>query len=69
MERLCFVANEEGKNVNEKKMERTYSLPNENVISLDKERFLAAEILFRPSGDNIESTMWSLQRKIFFNFF
>ncbi|CAK8696029.1 unnamed protein product [Clavelina lepadiformis] len=50
MERLCYVtyngSHEDDNTITRK--QRTYSLPTGTAVNLDKEKFLAPEILFRP---------------------
>ena len=55
-EKLCFVSlnyQEDMKN-NEAKISEKYQLPDDNFINLDKERFIAPEILFSPELSGYE---------------
>merc|ERR1719383_348139 len=57
-EDLCYVAidyDQELKKSNEKEIEKEYTLPDGQVISLSSERFRCPEALFKPNLINIES--------------
>ncbi|XP_059488463.1 actin-like [Neocloeon triangulifer] len=48
-EKLCFVAPESEHRVKSSKVEKAYILPDGQVITLGKERYLCPELLFQPS--------------------
>lgn len=61
-EKLCYISNnfqEEYTSMTSSTIEKSYQLPDGNLITLGSERFRAPEIIFNPSLLNLETSSFS----------